>query len=87
MTNSTNKVLYTGVTNDLIRRVYEHKNKLIDGFTSKYNITKLVYFEIFQDPVTAIRREKFIKNLLRRKKLELIENNNPDFDDLYSDLL
>jgi putative endonuclease len=87
MTNYTNSVLYTGVTNDLIRRVYEHKNHLVTGFTDKYNITKLVYFEIFQDPANAISREKAIKNLLRIEKFELIKNTNPNFTDLYSTLV
>lgn len=83
LTNFKNTVLYTGITNDLIRRVYEHKQKLIPGFTQKYNVSKLVYFEIFQDPENAIKREKSIKNLLRSKKIELIKLNNPNFTDLY----
>lgn len=87
LTNFTSNVLYTGITNDLIRRVYEHKQKLVPGFTQKYNVNKLVYFEIFQDPENAIKREKAIKNLLRAKKIELIIINNPDFSDLYSTIL
>lgn len=83
LTNFTNSVLYTGVTNDLVRRVYEHKQKLVAGFTQKYHVDKLVYFEIFQDPENAIKREKTIKNLLRSKKIELIKLNNPNFSDLY----
>ena len=81
MTNNS-KTLYTGVTNNLNRRVYEHKNKLIQGFTAKYNITKLVYFEIFNDINQAIAREKQIKGWLRKKKINLIESVNPEWDDL-----
>ncbi|MCW8818393.1 MAG: GIY-YIG nuclease family protein, partial [Ignavibacteriaceae bacterium] len=68
MTNKS-KTLYTGVTNNLVRRVYEHKNKLIEGFTKKYNINKLVYFELFDNPDDAIKREKQIKGWLRKKKI------------------
>ena len=81
MTNNS-KTLYTGVTNNLNRRVYEHKNKLIRGFTFKYNITKLVYFEIFNDINQAIAREKQIKGWLRSKKINLIESVNPEWNDL-----
>lgn len=83
MTNKNNKVLYTGVTNNLVRRVYEHKNKLIDGFTKKYNIIKLVYYEIFDNPSSAIHREKKIKAGSRQKKINLINNVNPEWNDLY----
>ncbi len=69
MNNKSNNVLYTGMTNNLIRRVYEHKEKMIDGFTKKYNCTKLVYYEIFNDPYNAIAREKQIKAGSRNKKL------------------
>ena len=80
----TNKsrTLYTGITNNLERRVYEHKNKLIEGFTKKYNITKLVYYEISNDVEAAIAREKQIKGWLRRKKIALIESVNPQWKDL-----
>jgi putative endonuclease len=80
----TNKrgVLYTGVTNDLERRVYEHKNKLVDGFTKRYNITRLVYFESTNDVTAAITREKQIKGLLRSKKVDLIKTTNPRLEDL-----
>ena len=81
MTNKS-KTLYVGVTNNLHRRVYEHKNKIIQGFTSKYNITKVVYFEVFNDIESAIKREKQIKGWLRKKKIELIESMNPDWNDL-----
>ena len=81
MTNRS-KTLSTGVTNDLIRRVYEHKNKMIDGFTKKYNITKLVYYEETNDIQAAIAREKQIKGWVRSKKIALIESANPKWDDL-----
>lgn len=87
LTNFKNTVLYTGITNDLVRRVYEHKQKVIAGFTQKYNVDKLVYFEILQDPENAIKREKTIKNLLRSKKIDLIKIKNPEFKDLYSQIV
>jgi putative endonuclease len=74
--------LYTGVTNDLERRVFEHKNKIVEGFTKKYNINRLVYFETTDDVIVAITREKQIKGLLRSKKLELIKYQNPGMEDL-----
>jgi len=83
MTSSTDQVIYTGVTNDLVRRVYEHKEKLVEGFTKKYNIHKLVYFEVFDDIENAILREKQIKSGNRQKKLDLIKSKNPGFKDLY----
>ena len=82
MTNKHNTVIYTGVTNDLMRRVYEHKKKLVPGFTARYNIVKLVYFEETQDVNSAISREKQIKGWLRKKKVALIEKDNPDWLDL-----
>jgi putative endonuclease len=82
ITNKKNGVLYTGITNNLARRVYEHKEKLISGFTSKYNLKKLVFFEETQDVNDAIAREKQIKGWLRKKKIELIESRNPDWNDL-----
>lgn len=81
MTNNS-RTLYTGVTNDLERRVYEHKQKLVPGFTAKYNITRLVYFEITQDVQAAISREKQIKGWLRTRKMALIESVNPEWKDL-----
>ena len=81
MTNSS-RTLYTGVTDDLVRRVYEHKNKLVEGFTQKYNITRLVYYEITSDVQAAIQREKQIKGWLRKKKIALIEAANPEWEDL-----
>jgi len=81
MTNKS-KTLYTGVTNDLERRVHEHKNKQIPGFTGKYNLTKLVYYEEGNDINMAIAREKQIKGWLRAKKIALIEAKNPEWKDL-----
>ena len=85
MTNKTNRVLYTGVTNDLERRVYEHKEKLVKGFTKKYNVNKLVFHEICADIEGAIAREKQIKGWLRRKKVALIESVNSEWRDLSLD--
>ena len=82
LTNKRNTVLYTGVTNDLHRRIWEHKEKQVNGFTKKYNITKLVYLEETDEIEAAIVREKQIKGWLRRKKLDLIESSNPRWDDL-----
>ncbi|MFA3782025.1 GIY-YIG nuclease family protein [Melioribacteraceae bacterium 4301-Me] len=87
MTNKNNTVLYTGVTNNLVRRVYEHKEKLIEGFTKKYNCTKLVWYEIYTDAYSAISREKQIKAGSRKKKLELINSLNPEWKDLYYEIL
>jgi putative endonuclease len=78
--------LYLGVTNDLIRRVYQHKNKLLGGFTARYGIARLVWFEAYDDPVSAITREKEIKKWRRDWKIRLIEESNPEWRDLYSDL-
>jgi putative endonuclease len=85
MTNNS-KTLYTGVTGDLERRVYEHKNKFVEGFTKKYRITKLVYFEVTNSVESAIAREKQIKGWLRKKKISLIESSNPDWKDLSDEL-
>ena len=87
MTNKKNTVIYTGVTNDLIRRVYEHKEKLVKSFTSRYNINKLVYYEVFQDAENAIVREKQIKGGSRAKKIELINSMNVQWNDLYESLM
>ena len=82
LTNRTNGVMYIGVTNNLKRRVYEHKNGLVEGFTKKYRTHKLVYFEIYRDPKNAILREKALKGLLRKRKNELVEATNPNWTDL-----
>jgi putative endonuclease len=84
MTNVTG-MLYTGITNDLERRVYEHKNKLMKGFTSHYNLTKLLFFESTDDVTVTIAREKQIKSWLRKKKVPLIETMNPKWNDLSED--
>lgn len=86
LTNFTNKVLYVGVTNDLKRRVYEHKNSLVDGFTRRYHVNKLVYYEIGQEIEGVILREKQIKAGSRKKKEDLIKEFNPGWEDLYERL-
>ena len=86
MTNKRNTVIYTGVTNNLKRRVYEHKRKLTEGFTGRYNITKLVYYEVFGDIKNAILREKKIKGGSRQKKIELVNSLNKEWRDLYEEL-
>ena len=87
LTNKTNKVLYTGVTNNLKRRIYEHKNGLVDGFTKKYNVHKLVYFDYTTDVHSAISREKQIKGWTRAKKDVLINEFNPNWQDLYDKII
>ncbi len=82
MTNKWNNVLYTGVTNNIGKRVYQHKKKLIEGFTKKYNISKLVYTEEYSEITDAIRREKQIKAGSRKKKLDLIRKDNPEFKEI-----
>jgi putative endonuclease len=86
MTNQHNTVLYTGVTNDLVRRVFQHREKTLPGFTSRYNVDKLVFFEETSDVLAGIAREKQIKGGSRRKKIALIEGLNPGWRDLYGDL-
>lgn len=85
ITNKYNNVLYVGVTNNLERRLSEHKNKLIDGFTKKYNVNKLVYYDYTNDVRAAIAREKQIKGWTRKKKNDLIETSNPTWRDLSED--
>jgi len=87
MTNKKNGSLYIGVTSDLIKRVYEHKNSLADGFTKKYHLHTLVYFEQFDSIINAIEREKQLKSGSRIKKDTLIESLNPQWNDLYYDLI
>ena len=87
LTNKNNTTLYVGVSNNLIRRMYEHKNKLCDGFTKKYNIDKLVYYETCSDVISAIEREKQIKSGSRKKKISLIESKNVEWEDLYSTII
>ena len=85
-TNNSNVVIYTGVTNNLKIRVFQHKNKIIKGFTEKYNATKLVYYEAFDNAYDAISREKQIKAGSRKKKIDLINKTNSQWKDLYFDL-
>ena len=87
ITNKVNTVLYTGVTSNLIKRIYEHKNKLADGFSKKYNLCKLVYYEKSYSIDSAIVREKQIKGKSRKYKEELINKYNPDWKDLYNSIL
>ena len=84
--NKYNNVLYTGVTNNLVRRVYEHKSKLVEGFTKTYNVDKLVYYEISEEVIVAIEREKQIKGFKRQKKNDLINDFNPNWIDLYESI-
>ena len=86
MMNKINTVIYTGVTSDLVKRVYEHKQKMVEGFTKKYNINKLVYYEVFEGIEEAILREKQIKAGSRQKKIDLIKSMNPGFRDLYKEI-
>ena len=87
MANKSNSTLYVGVTSDLIKRVYEHKNSFVESFTKKYNIKNLVYFEVFDSIEDAIAREKQLKNWKREWKIALIEKENADWIDLYTRLV
>ena len=87
LSDVNNKILYTGVTSDLLKRVWEHKNHVVEGFTQRYNVTKLVYYKEGEDIYSAISREKQIKGKLRKKKIALIEIVNPKWRDLYLDLI
>ncbi|MBQ9682368.1 MAG: GIY-YIG nuclease family protein [Neisseriaceae bacterium] len=87
LANHHNTVLYTGVTNDLIRRVYEHKNKFVEGFSKKYNVDKLVYYEVGDSILAAIEREKQIKKRSRTYKEQLITQFNPHWEDLYEKII
>jgi len=86
MTNKSNQVLYTGVTSDLIKRIFQHRNKMIKGFTEKYKLIKLIYYEVSDDIRVAIEREKQIKGGSRAKKIALVDRMNPEWRDLYDDL-
>jgi putative endonuclease len=87
LASKKNGTLYLGVTNDLGRRIYEHKNNLVEGFSKKYEIHRLVYFEVCEDVRAAIQREKNMKKWKRQWKIELIEKNNPDWKDLYHQIV
>jgi putative endonuclease len=86
LASDRNGTLYVGVTNDLVRRIYEHKNKILRGFTTQYGVNRLVWFEAFDDPTNAIAREKDIKKWRRVWKLRLIEQSNPQWVDLYEQI-
>lgn len=87
ISNKFNDVLYVGVTNNLVRRIYEHKNKLYDGFSEKYNLTKLLYYEVFDNAQNAITREKQLKAGSRQKKIDLILKINKEYRDLYDGIV
>ncbi len=87
ITNKPNGTLYIGVTNDLTRRIYEHKQKITAGFSKNYDLTSLVYAEEFANPSEAISREKQLKNWQRQWKIDLIETINPNWDDLYDSII
>ena len=82
MSNKNNTTLYVGVTNDLVRRVFEHKNNILPGFTALYDLHKLVYFEVYEDEMSAIQREKYLKKCYRKTKNKLITDKNPQWNDL-----
>ena len=86
LTNKPDGTLYTGVTGDLSRRMWQHRNKATKGFSARYNLTRLVYFELFEDMYEAISREKQIKAGSRKAKVELIERVNPEWRDLYTEV-
>ncbi len=86
LASAKNGTLYIGVTNDLLRRVYEHRNDFIDGFTSRYKVHMLVHYEVFNDMYEAIRREQRLKKWKRVWKIRLIEESNPQWRDLYSEI-
>ena len=87
MANKSGSVIYIGVTRNLKKRVWEHKQKFVKGFTQKYNVNKLVYYEVFDDIYEAITREKKIKVWTRKKKMALIKTKNPEFIDLYDEII
>jgi putative endonuclease len=86
LTNKPRGTLYVSVTNDLIRRIYEHREGVVPGFTKRYGLKQLVHFERYDDPTTAIQREKNIKHWSRAWKLELVASSNPQWRDLYTDI-
>ena len=86
LASKRNGTLYTGMTSNLHKRIWQHKNKLIPGFTEKYKVTNLVYYEIHEDPIEAITREKQVKKWNRAWKMKLIETENPEWSDLFESL-
>jgi putative endonuclease len=87
LASKRNGTLYIGVTSDLIKRIYEHKHKLVDGFTKQYSVDRLVYYELYDDMSEAIKREKQLKNWKREWKIALIEKCNDEWNELYSEIL
>lgn len=87
MTNKNNTTLYVGMTNDLVRRIWEHKNNVLKGFTAQYDLHKLVYFEVYEDELSAIEREKYLKKCYRKTKNKLVTEQNPQWNDLYDMLV
>ena len=87
ITNKKQGTLYTGITSDLLKRIWQHKNKVVKGFTNKYNLDKLVYYETSEVVDNAITREKQLKNWKRQWKIELIEKENPEWKDLYQEMI
>ena len=87
LASERNGTLYTGITNDLVKRIWQHKQKIVEGFTKKYNVSTLVHFEECSDPKEAIKREKNIKTWQRKWKLDLVEENNPNWEDLYDKII
>ncbi len=87
MSNKQDGVLYIGVTSDIVKRVYEHKNDFVDGFTKQYNLKNLVYYEAYDEIEEAIKREKQLKNWHRDWKIELVNKQNPHWEDLYESIL
>ena len=86
MSNKSNSVLYMGVTSDPVKRIYEHKEHVVDGFSTRYNVDKLVCYEVFEDMFAAIDREKQIKGWSRKKKMDLVQRSNPEWKDLYEEI-
>ncbi len=86
LANKRNGTLYIGVTSDLVQRIWQHKNKMVQGFTNKYNVDRLVYYETHYNAESAITREKQMKKWRRAWKIRLIEEKNPDWNDLYDDI-
>jgi putative endonuclease len=87
LANNRNGTLYIGITSEIVKRIWQHREKVFQGFTEKYNINKLVYYEIFKDPQNAIKREKRLKKYKREWKINIIEKDNPEWKDLYDQLI
>ena len=87
LSNAIDGVIYIGVTSNLVKRIYEHKSEVVNGFAKRYNLKRLVYYEVYNDIETAIAYEKKLKHLRRAKKVSIIERNNPEWNDLYETIL